>query len=188
MGTAKIVIKCLLVMSFLLFSLTINAETGILTNQSEYLTASTLINCIEKGNADKLLNKIYNDQAAWYNLLDKIATGDPEWLKVAKGLARAADAGASEQLDAAVGEALYDAPDKVLENSLSVFSLDAICGAPDIDDTRFGSYKLANDEIDRRKAALEQLVNPELVDDIQGCMKRLEESRKDIARFYGVGK
>jgi hypothetical protein len=164
------------------------AETGVLTKESQYLTSSELLGRIQKGEAKEILAQLYSDETAWYDLLEKIATADPEWLQVANGLKKAADAGASVELDAAVGEALYNAPDKVLKNSLSVFSMDAICGAPDIDDTRFDSYQLASHEIDRRKAALEQLTNPELSADIQECIQRLEESRKDVARFYGVNK
>src|SRR5205085_4321732 len=76
------------------------------------------------------LAQLYGDSDQWQHLLTGVATGAPDWLRLANDLHAAADAGSAEQLKVAVGEALEHNPINVLQIALPVFGLSA-CGPPD---------------------------------------------------------
>ena len=140
---------------------------------------------IEKEGADLVLKDLYSNDDVWAETLAMIATGDQQWLVIANKLRSVSDSGASTQLANAVGEALSFSPINVLEISTERFSLDEICSGPDVDDTRFDSYELSSQEIDKRIAMLGQVGGEELASKVNKCVDLLKQSRKHIAEFYG---
>jgi hypothetical protein len=149
-------------------------------------TAAQIDNRITRYGAERTLWAIYADDDQWSNLLAQIARGEEPWLRVANRLRKVTDAGASEQLDLAVGEALEHAPERVLRLSVPVFGVGEVCGGPDMDDARYGSYELSIRAIDRREAQLRSVTVPHLRAVRDKCVASLEASKSAVARFYGV--
>jgi hypothetical protein len=135
--------------------------------------------------AEKTLSSIYEAQSQWSQLLAGVATGRREWLAVAARLRKVSDAGASEQLDLAVGEALEHRPKNVLSIAIPVFGI-KVCGAPDVDDSRYDSYALSLAAIKRRKELVADVTDPSFKRPRERCLSELDNAKHDIARFYGV--
>jgi hypothetical protein len=71
----------------------------------------------------------------WEALLQKIETGDPRWLAVARELADGTDAGTSEDLQVVLARALPKNPADVLRlaDTQSFLSINDLCAAPFIE-------------------------------------------------------
>ena len=157
-----------------------HAESALLAND-----VSTQISTV---GAKSTLDLAYASEEKWEQLLAGIATGTKEWLIIANQLHLASDAGASEQLCFAVGEALEHNPDNVLALSLSEFGVRSVCSGPDVDDQRFNSYKLSMSAIDLRLKMLRAIKDNTLRKSRDSCIAILEEAKVGIAKFYGVEK
>jgi hypothetical protein len=150
------------------------------------LTPEAVSQRIASTGARATLGAIYEDYRAWQELLAGIATGTPGWLKLAVRLQRVSDAGASEQLKLAAGEALEHRPRTVLELAVPAFGIEYVCGVPDVDDVRYASYDLAVQAIEQRKRMLLSVTIPRLRAVRDQCIATLEEARSPLARFYEV--
>lgn len=152
------------------------------------ITPSAVLESIETSGARPTLERIYADEVTWAALLSGIATGSAAWVSVAKALKPVSDAGSSEQITLALGEALRYQPEALLSLSGSGFGLEDICGGPDVDDGRFRSNALAQAEIDRRIRSVKTVTRQDLLPAAAACVTSLNAARADIARFYGDGK
>lgn len=150
---------------------------------------------IDKFGAKIVLSEAYYDKTGWKQVLAGISTGNPEWLKIASVLRGASEAGASEELTLALGEALGNRPLDVLRFLIKsgmpaqpvkagVFDVDSLCRGVDIDDDRFNSTELALREIDKRKQALSGVTDPELKNMRDTCIRKLEASKTAISRYF----
>jgi hypothetical protein len=147
------------------------------------LTPQSVLDSCSSVGAKATLERLYNDQPQWDALLAGIATGTPAWLEVATTLHVVSDAGSSEQLGSAVGEALEHRPANVLALAIPNFLLEVVCGAP-ADDPRFDSYELSMAAIERREAKLRATHKHSLAALRDACMSELEKAKGDVARFY----
>jgi hypothetical protein len=148
------------------------------------LTPQSVLNSAASLGARPTLERLYNDQRQWSALLAGIATGTPAWLEVATTLHVVSDAGSSEQLGSAVGEALEHRPANVLALAIPNFLLEVVCGPPDVDDPRFDSYELSMAAIERRETKLRAMHKRSLAALRDACMSELEKAKGDMARFY----
>lgn len=115
-----------------------------------YSKPELVIREIESRGAMVIVSELYADHKAWHSVLQKIASGDESWLRVANALRAGTDAGASEMLTLAVGEALEHNPNNVFRIASKAFRVSAICGGPDVDDVRYNSYELSMNAINLR--------------------------------------
>ena len=122
----------------LLFLLAASASASGATS----ITPNTISQQISTLGAKAALQAIYDNKTTWAQLLAGIASGTKDWLLIADQLRRVSDAGTSEQLGLAVGEALERRPENVLSLGIAEFGVETVCGAPDVDDVRFDSYNL----------------------------------------------
>jgi hypothetical protein len=136
--------------------------------------------------AKPALAEIYADQTTWHRVIAGIASGETAWIKVSVELHRVSDAGASEQLELAVGEALGHRPLSVLKVAIPAFGIARVCGGPDVDDDRYNSYALSAKVIEKRKRMVRTISDPSLRAMRDKCLGSLEESKLGIARFYGA--
>ena len=151
------------------------------------MTPSSVLESVASIGARDTLRRIYDDKGRWSALLSSIATGEPAWLDVAKKLRAVSDAGASEQLTLAVGEALEHLPANVLKLAAPEFPIENVCGGPDVDDSRFDSYELSVAAINRRESRLRALHQPSLAGVRDLCISELEKAKAGIAQFYRRG-
>ena len=156
------------------------------TQGTQGLSYSEISSMIKEQGAKETVKKLYGNPNAWNGLLLNIASGKREWLNMAVQLKAGADAGISGMLKFAVGEALENAPELVLQVAADGFSLEDICGSPDVDDVRFSTYEKALESITRRIEALEEIRNQEIGKKRQYCIEKLKESISRLQQFYGV--
>ena len=155
---------------------------------AEELSAKAIQEDIKVLGAKKVCISLYDDEKKWYDLLRKIASGNEEWLKVAINLREGSDAGASEMLSLAVGEALEYNPENVFKFALNSFEINVICDGPDVDDKRYDSYELSIKAINKRIKKVSSVKDRNLQDKRNECLRLLSEAKKPIANFYQVNK
>lgn len=134
----------------------------------------------------KVCNSLYGDEKKWISLLRNIASGDEKWLKVAVSLKEGSDAGSSEMLSLAVGEALEHNPENVFKFALDSFEINVICGDPDVDDKRYDSYKLSIEAINRRIQKVSSVNDKNLQPEYKKCLQHLSKAKNNIAKYYQV--
>ena len=161
-----------------------NGNTTITANY--YTDAKALIDQVNSRRARQIVSELYSQPKAWDSLLRNIATGADSWLRVAVALHPGSDAGASEMLTLSVGEALENAPENVFRIAIDEFRLDSICTAPDVDDVRYNSFELAMNGIKKRQNRIAAISDPTLKNKSKKCIQFLEESKKGVAKFYGI--
>jgi len=91
-------------------------------------------------------------------------------------------------LTLSVGEALEMVPANVFKVTLSEFQLKSICGMPDLDDARYGSYELAISAIQKRQNRISAVTDSVLRAASIECIQSLEDSKDEIRKFYGQEK
>jgi len=152
------------------------------------LTAADVSARVEREGAQTVLQTIYADNDQWAHLLASIATGRREWLLIAVALHPASDAGSSEQLTLAVGEALEHRPENVLTVAISTYPLDVVCDVPETDDPRFDSLSRALATLNRRQAMLRTVTAPEVRMPRDKCIEQLDAAKAEIAKYYASQK
>jgi hypothetical protein len=138
--------------------------------------------------AKKTVDAMYQNGMEWRQLLTAVATGDEQWLRVAVQLYSGTDAGTTSQLRNSIGEALEHQPQTVLKIVNPALGISGICEAPDVDDKRYDSYSLSTKAIEKRKKMLGAITDPLLAGVRDQCIKELNDSKRGIARFYGVAR
>jgi hypothetical protein len=134
--------------------------------------------------ARAVLIDIYEDWDEWDALLDHIVQGNREWLEIANLLKPVSDAGASEMLDIAVGEALERQPEYVLTVALKIFDLDLVCAAWEYGMPGYETPEQAIGMLEARIESLERLKDNELLPVRNEC---IEVIRDEIIRLEGIG-
>lgn len=151
-----------------------------------YSKPESIIHEIKSRGANAVVSELYSDLNVWHSILQKIATGNQSWLEVAVALRAGSDAGASEMLTLAVGEALQNNPKHVFTIAAKAFELRNICSGPDVDDERYNSYELSMKEIDRRIEKIKVVKDRSMEKISKECIQYLEASKKGISDFYGI--
>jgi hypothetical protein len=136
--------------------------------------------------AKTTLIELYRDETRWLVVLRGIAGGTSEWFAVAEALRPVSDGHQAEALDAAVGEALARNAGLILSRATGPFFLSAICGAPDVDDSRFDKYDKAVAELNRRIRGVERTSDPALATLRNDCLSALRQSERELRRFFGA--
>ncbi len=166
-------------------TLTFLLATSVSAWSDSALTPTVVLEKIKTFGARPTLQAIYSDKENWERLLAGIATGTKDWLSIANQLVSVSDAGSSQQLGLAVGEALEHQPENVLSLTFAQFGLSQICGGPDVDNNRFNSYELSITAITKRQAMVRSVKNESLYHLRDSCVVELEKAKIGIAHFYG---
>lgn len=142
---------------------------------------------VTEDTGQKVLASLWDDRVTWDKFISCVQSGRSAWVDAGLAIRRFSDAGASEELDLALGEALGSSPDHILAKAAlpdSGIELDWLCSGPDVDDPRFDSYALSMAEIERRLKALSQVKNQDLEPQVDACRADLEKSKQGVASFY----
>ena len=148
------------------------------------LTLAMVNKHISTGGPIETVKWIYDNPQRRSEFFSHVGTGASSWLRIANRLKPASDAGMSDQLNLAVGEALEHQPMNVLRIAAPVFGVDTICGGPDVDDQRYDSYKLSMRALNLRIQKVRGVTAPSLKRSRNRCILQLEQSKKGIAQFY----
>ena len=89
--------------------LILSAQQGAVT-----ITAGSVAAQIESEGSAATLSAVYDNPLVWPQVFDGVSSGDEAWLAVALKLRTASDAGASEDLDQSLAEALVQSYCQVL--------------------------------------------------------------------------
>ena len=171
---------------FAIFIAVICLVTQPASLQAQELSVKSIQEDLKVKSPKKVVSSLYNDRNKWNILLRKIASGDIEWLKIADILKEGSDAGSSEMLSLAVGEALEHNPENVFKFALESFEINVICGGPDVDDQRFDSYELSIEAINKRIKKVSAVEDKNLKDECNECLRHLSELKKHVAKYYQV--
>jgi hypothetical protein len=95
----------------------------ILTPQA--LDLAELNRKVDDRGAKKALMELYDDVPTWQRLLKQVSTAAPKWLQFANRLVPASDAGAANELEISLGDALLRDPRAVLQ---AIDDVDFACG------------------------------------------------------------
>jgi hypothetical protein len=152
------------------------------------LKPELIIREVKSRGARIIVWELYDDPKTWHSVLQRISSGDESWLRVANVLRPGTDAGTSEMLTLAVGEALEHNPNNVFRIASKAFEVSAICGSPDVDDVRYDSYELSMKAISLRIDKVAAIKDPSLEKMCKECIHYLEASKKGISDFYGIKK
>jgi hypothetical protein len=153
-----------------------------------YSDPQAIIEKISKHGADKVVDELFEDINIWLWVMKKISSGEDKWLQVAVALFPGTDALATETLFLALGEALVKAPNKVLTLFSDDFSIKNICSYPDVNDPRFDTRSKNLKELEKRKKSLLSLSEKKLKSVQKQCLKRLEESSKEVSEWFDAQK
>jgi hypothetical protein len=178
-----------LLISSLIIVFTHNFAYGAATSRKDYRTKpDAIINEIKSRGAKAVVLEVAPDSDVWDAICGNIATGDQAWLKAAVALHAGTDAGWSEMLDLALGEALEHSPERVLKIAIPNFELQFVCSAPDVDNARYDSYDLSLKAINLRIQKVTAIKDPKLKSVAKECIRYLEESKKGLAQFFETEK
>jgi hypothetical protein len=139
------------------------------------LDPSQLLAQISKLGARRTL-AIWLKDGTFDRVLDRVETGESDWLHVAVAIRRATDAGYSEMLSLSTGIALAKHPAEVLSIWVTHYGVEGTCGYPDISDPRTDSVKKAVAYVDARAQAVRD-IHTSLA---RKCLKNLELTRRGI--------
>ena len=153
-----------------------------------YSKPESIISEVKLRGAKSVVVDLTKDWNVWDSICDKVATGNSTWLKAAVALQPGTDAGSSETMDLALGEALEHSPENVFRIAIPVFEIESICSGPDVDSSRYDSYELSLKAINLRIKKVAAIKNQKLKEMSKDCIKHLEESKKGVAEFYEVDK
>ncbi len=121
----------------------------------------------------------------WDYVLAKVETGRRAWIIIAVKLYPGTDAGATEMLALALGEALVRAPRDVLIQSASTFGVESICSGPDVDDPRYETRDRAVAAVAHRVTAVSKLHGSDVAALRASCLTALEDEKALLVRDNG---
>jgi len=169
---------------FILLFLAVNVLVFCDSIRDDLKKPKSILNAIVLKGARIVVTELFSNPQNWEYVLCKIASGDKEWLRVAVGLNKGAEAGASEMLALAVGEALEKAPENVFNITSNSFLLSDICSGPDVDVERYNSYELAIRAIDQRIKMVLSVKDSKLKGTCQSCILYLKQSKEGIEKYF----
>ena len=129
--------------------------------------------------------KQYDSQDEWNAVLEKIETGDKDWLKVAVAFYQVSDAGPAEMLIYATGVALAKSPHNALAIAAPVMSIEGVCGYPDMADPRFDTKKQTLAYLNARIDAVSNLNQKDVSDRKEQCLEMLHKTRNEVSSPKG---
>lgn len=154
-------------------------------NKKQFLDIDYLLYKVSNKNGDMVLRSLYSKNDSWQFVLESIATADPKWIKLAVLLKPYSDAGASNMLNKALGEALENSPATVFQLTKGVFEISNICSCPDVDNYKYATYEKAITSVERRISSLKKMQSEEFGEERHICINTLEESISYLKKFFG---
>lgn len=147
---------------------------------AEEALAEYLLREVESRGPAVVLNQEYSNHEEWTQLIRHIEQGSDAWLRVASLLYPSSDAGARQELEGAVGEALAARPESVFNVAYPAFDASQVCGAPDMNDDRYNTYPKALVGIDRRIAAVKNVRKKNALVTRNQCLDALRVARAEL--------
>jgi hypothetical protein len=150
--------------------------------QEPVTTAEQIEQAIQEKGAQTILYKVYEQDARWQVVLDGIATGSREWLKVAEKLKRVARE-QSEELTVAVGRALEKEPANVLSIlGGPAFDADDVCSLNTLEQSLGPHYEAALRSVEKRERNVARVTDPALRQQRDDCLGFLRELKREVVR------
>jgi len=117
-----------------------------------------LLREIQTSGAKTVLHRLWARQSMFEGMCERIETGDPRWLEVARQLRSAADAAASLSLNYSVARAIPRQPERVLALIGNGFQTQDVCASPFIEPASGIAERYQREAI----AAVERISDPKL--------------------------
>jgi len=159
----------------------------VLYEQKSCILPSHLLLELEKFGSRNVVNRLWKNDSLWSALMAGIASGDTSWFPVYDKIKDGTDGGSSEMLRFALGEALSKNPSMVLKRYGRAREYNTLCGSPDVDNAKYGSYERAEAEIKERISNVQSIREPSLQLSRDSCVAALEASIKPLRKYFGIG-
>lgn len=166
---------------FIFIILLLPKATHAHTCQNDIYSIEIMMNSIGQHES---IHTLFLDNNMWNSLLKKISTGETDCIRMALLLKRGSDAAPSEMLSFAVGEALDNNPEIVLEIAIGGFAVYDICGGVDVDDARYKTFTEASLAIKKRIESVQHVEKKELIQSRDLCISKLKDSILHMKFFY----
>jgi hypothetical protein len=171
----------------LLFTASSSFGAADTVNTDQYYTdPQATIHEVSRRGASEVVAELSNQERKWYYVMDKIATGEQAWLKVAVVLRPGSDAGSTEEIFEALGQALKTNPKEVLGLISKDFPLEYVCSWPVVGTPPCTTYELCLKEIEDRQKSVMSVSSRNLRDLCKRCLSSLENGKRQIAESYGI--
>ena len=128
---------------------------------------------IHKHGSKSVVNSIFNTKS-WGIIINGIASGEPQWLDVAKLLASGSDAGSASELRDAVAWALPHSPKEVILLANEEWLFNDTCSGPPVDEPPGGYKKYFELSIE----AVTNISDPKLKRLKLECIKKLNAAKE----------
>jgi hypothetical protein len=175
----------MLCVAFLVAMLSIITAASNINADQSYTDPQATIREVSRRGASEVCVELFYKLQKWYYVMDRIATGEPDWLKVAVALRPGSDAGAAD-IFGALGKALKTNPTEVLRLISEGFPLEYICSWPVVGTPPCTTYELCLKEIEDRQNSVRYVSSSALRNLCQRCLSSLENGKRVIAREYGI--
>jgi hypothetical protein len=134
----------------------------------------------------KEVDRLWAKDSLWKVVLEGVSSGNTDWIELGDVLLTGTDAGSTQTLLLALGEALERNPMFVLKRYGRKGMYISICGTPDIDDAKYGTYEKANEAIRTRIKKVQIISEPGLQVSRDSCLVALKASIKPVQVFFGI--
>jgi hypothetical protein len=151
--------------------------------ESAPIEPTALLRKLEGSDGRHVVEKLNDNQ--WNFILKNIETGEKRWLDVAVSLHRRTDAGRSEMVALAVGNALVKNPSGVLHSAIGEISVESVCGYPDMSDHRTDSQQKVVGYLDARIQAAGKVDDKEVAGQRDKCLETLQSTRRQVMSANG---
>jgi len=118
----------------------------------------------------------------WSQVIRGIASGNEGWLRVAVSIGPGLDAHPGEEVQTALGKALRKHAARVL--AIAAFSVEEICGAPDVDEYKHLAPALA--ELRARELAVRNVTSSKLSSRRAECLAQFPGAEEALRKFFVV--
>ena len=138
------------------------------------VTAAAILADLRQRHATSVVSSLLESPDAWNTVMKGVASADPDWFKVAHGLASGADAGAGVDLEMAVSEALLVAPERTLRE----FGYAMACSRLGFDDLELLTRAKVAELVEKRAVALSRMPASLLPNVKKQCLAQLRQQQE----------
>lgn len=179
-------IKMLLYIFIIIIVAIVFEVVGLECAEEYYTNPEAIIQKVSEKGSSKIVSELLTSENKWNYVIDKISTGESNWLKVAVTLRPGTDAGATEMIFGALGNALKFNPKEVLNLVSEKFTLKHICSWPVVGEPPCTEYSLCLKEIEERQKSVIAVSDKNLITLCKQCVDSLEKGKEEIAGSYEI--
>lgn len=145
------------------------------------LSVRSLLDEVSGGNGRGVVSRLWDSGECENAILDRVSTGDAEWLEVALALEPYTDAAAGETLEAAMSQAMQRAPSRVLPLLDQSRFGRGLCVPVSFDDSE-GSDQIFRDQLSAARRVYVDYLRTSLGTSARDCLLEIDKIEASLTR------